>query len=199
LPAAPLLERFLFEQPWLPMAILGVLAVVAVIAFAGRNQRRRGLIVAGTLVAAAAGVYLVSTLVTTERERLLERTRVAIGAVAAVDVAMLREVLSDNVFLRSDGDIARVQPSIDGRDAIIDQVERQLGNRFRITSWDVHDRQATLDGPNTARTLVRVGVDGDNFSRTHYSWWRLHWERGPDGVWRCFELEPLWIQFLGSA
>ncbi len=199
LPAAPLLERFLFEQPWLPMAILGVLAIIAIMAFAGRNQRRRGFVVAGVLAACAAGVYVVSMLVTTERETLIERTKVAIGAVADVDVATLREVLLEDAYFRSEGDIVRVVPSIDGRAEIIDQVERYLQNRYRVTSWDIHDRQATIDGPNTGRTLVRVGVDSDSFSRTHYSWWRLHWERGPDGLWRCFELEPLWIQLVGSS
>lgn len=199
LPPAPLLERFLFEQPLLPIAVLVLLALIAAIAFAGRNQRRRGLIVAGVLVAVAAGVYLASMLVTTERETLLERTEVAIGSVALLDVGTMREVLTEDLYLRTAGAIARLQPSVEGRTEIIDLAERRLKGSYHVTDWKILDRQATIDGPNLGRTLVRVGVDADGISRTHYSWWRLHWERGPDGVWRCFELEPLWIQFAGSA
>lgn len=199
LPPAPLLEQFLFEQPLLPIAVLVLLALIAAIAFAGRNQRRRGLIVAGVLIALAAGVYLVSMLVTTERETLLARTEVAIGSVAQLDDGTMREVLTEDVYLRTAGAIARLQPSVEGRSEIIDLAERRLKGSYHVTDWKILDRQATIDGPNLGRTLVRVGVDADGISRTHYSWWRLHWERGPDGVWRCFELEPLWIQFAGSA
>lgn len=199
LPPAPLLERFLFEQPLLPIAVLVLLALIAAIAFAGRSQRRRGLIVAGVLIALAAGVYLVSMLVTTDRETLLARTEVAIGSVALLDGGTMREVLTEDVYLRTAGAIARLQPSVEGRSEIIDLAERRLRGSYHVTDWKILDRQATIDGPNLGRTLVRVGVDADGISRTHYSWWRLHWERGPDGVWRCFELEPLWIQFAGSA
>lgn len=199
LPPPPLLERFLFEQPLLPIAVLALLAIIAVVAFAGRNQRRRGLLVAGVLVAVAGGVYLASVLVTTDRETLLGRTEVAIGATAQVEIDAMREILTEDAYLRTAGAIARVQPSVEGRTEIIDLAARRLQSRYRVSQWEILDRQATIDGPNLGRTLVRVGVDVDGFSRTHYSWWRLHWERGPDGVWRCFELEPLWIQFVGSA
>lgn len=199
LPPPPLLERFLFEQPLLPIAVLVLLAIIAVVAFASRNQRRRGLLVAGVLVAVAAGVYLASMLVTTERETLLGRTEVAIGATAQVEVDAMSEILTEDAYLRTTGAIARVQPPVEGRTEIIDLAARRLQSRYRVSQWEILDRQATIDGPNLGRTLVRVGVDVDGFSRTHYSWWRLHWERGPDGVWRCFELEPLWIQLVGSA
>ncbi|UYV13969.1 MAG: hypothetical protein NCW75_06680 [Phycisphaera sp.] len=199
LPPPPLLERFLFEQPLLPIAVLVLLAIIAVVAFASRNQRRRGLIVAGVLVAVATGVYLASMLVTTERETLLERTEVAIGATAQVEVDAMSEILTEDAYLRTAGAIARVQLPVEGRTEIIDLAARRLQSRYRVGQWEILDRQATIDGPNLGRTLVRVGVDVDGFSRTHYSWWRLHWERGPDGVWRCFELEPLWIQLVGSA
>lgn len=199
LPPAPLLERFLFEQPLLPMAVLALLALIAVIAFASRNQRRRGVLVAVVLVALAGGVYLLATLVTTEREELLERTEALIGATANVDRAAMGGLLTEDASLRTTGALERVLASIDGRDSIISRASQSLEGRYRVNTWEILDRQATTDGPNVGRTLVRVGVDVDGFSRTHYSWWRLHWERGPDGQWRCFELEPLWILGGGSA
>lgn len=199
LPPAPLLERFLFEQPLLPVVVLGLLAVIAVIAFASRNQRQRGVLVAGVLALLAGGVYLVSTLVTTEREELLERTEVLIGAAASVDSVVLRDILTENASLRTTGAIERVLASIEGRTEIINRASQSLEGRYQVTEWEIVDRQATIDGPSVGRTLVRVGVDVDGFSRTHYSWWRLHWERGPDGQWRCFEIEPRWILGAGSA
>jgi hypothetical protein len=198
LPTPPLLERLLFEQPLIPVAALAVLAIIAAIAFARRNQRRRGLIVAAALAAAAAGLALLATLVTTDREVLLERTQALIAATAAVDTTPLTDLLSEDASLRTAGSIARVLPDIETRGEILARAEGELRGRYRISSWEILDRQATLDGPNVARTQVRVGVEADQFSRTHYSWWRLHWERDPSGQWRCFEIEPLWIQFVGS-
>lgn len=198
LPAPPLLERTLFEQPLLAVLILLILAIIAAIAFARRNQRRRGWTIAGVLAAAAAGLYLLAALVTTERETLLDRTEGFVAATAQVDTALLNDLLSEDARLRSEGNIARAVPTIETRREIIDRAQRELQGRYHIKSWEILDRQATLDGPNVARTQVRVEVEADQFSRPHYSWWRLHWERGPDGQWRCFEVEPLWIQFLGG-
>ncbi|MEO1278914.1 MAG: hypothetical protein AAFV77_08165 [Planctomycetota bacterium] len=199
LPPAPLLERFLLEQPLLPAIILGLLAVVAFIAFSNSGKRKVGLAVAAGLVLAAGAVYLTATLVTTTRETLLERTAELIGSTASADTAALARVLTDDASLNSSGDLARTIPSIDNVPSILSRVDQALSREFVIDRWVLADRQATLDGPNTGRTLVRVGVDGSNFSRTHYSWWRLHWERGSDGEWRCYEIEPRWVQFVGSA
>lgn len=199
LPSPPLFEGFLFEQPLLPTVVLAVLAIVAAIAFARLGQRRKGFLVAGVLALLAGAVFATAALITTERERLLERTEALIGATATVDTATLQQMLADSARLQTSGDIERVLAPIDGREEIIGRAESQLRNRFRINEWQILDRQATIDGPNVGRTLVRVGADSDSFSRTHYSWWRLHWELGPDGQWRCFEIEPRWIQFVGSA
>ncbi len=199
LPSPPLLERFLFEQPLLPVIVLAVLAIVAAIAFARLGQRRRGVLVASVLAVLAGAVFATAALITTERERLLERSEELIGATAAVDTTALERMLSEDARLQTSGDIERVLASIDGRGEIIDQAQSRLRHRFQINEWQILDRQATIDGPNVGRTLVRVGVDSDSFSRTHYSWWRLHWELDADGQWRCFEIEPRWIQFVGSA
>jgi len=199
LPPSPLLERFLFEQPLLPAVILGLLAIVALVAFAGKGRRKPGLIVAGLLAVAAGAVYTTATMVTTTRETLLQRTESLIGATATADTGSLARMLTDDVVLNTSGDIARVLPSMDDGEAILGRVDQSLGNRFSIDHWTIADRQATLDGPNLGRTLVRVGVDAEVFSRTHYSWWRLHWVQDNDGQWRCFEIEPLWLQLVGSA
>lgn len=199
LPPAPLVERFLFEQPLLPVIVLALLALVALVAFVGRGQRKRGLLVAGVLLAVSGGVFVTATLVTTTRETLLERTRALIGATAEADTGALRGLLSDDASLNTSGDIRRVLPPIENVPELLDQVGRYLGREYTLSGWEILDQQATVDGPNVARTLVRVGVDADAFSRTHYSWWRLHWTLDANGGWRCFEIEPRWIQFVGSA
>ncbi|MFI4915919.1 MAG: hypothetical protein ACIAS6_05350 [Phycisphaerales bacterium JB060] len=199
LPPAPLLERFLLEQPLLPVIVLALLAIIAVVAFFGRSQRRRGLLVAGILIAIAGAVYATASLVTTEREHLQARTVELIGATAQADTAALQDLLTEDASLRVTGELSRVLQPLDGREAILDAATYRLRGRYTIDGWSIRDSQATIDGPNVGRTLVRVGVDASSFSRTHYSWWRLHWERGPGGVWRCFEIEPRWIQFGGSA
>lgn len=199
LPPVPLLERFLLEQPLLPVIVLALLAVIALVAFFSRNQRRRGLLVAGVLIAIAGGVYATASLVTTERERLHARTTELIGAAAKADTAALQDLLTEDASLRVTGELSRVVQPVDGREAILDAATYRLRDRYTIDDWSIRDSQATIDGPNVGRTLIRVAVDTSSFSRTHYSWWRLHWEQGPDGLWRCFEIEPRWVQFAGSA
>lgn len=199
LPAAPAFERFLFEQPWPVSILLALLAILAWLAFRARGQRRRGSAVAAVLAALVLGVHALASSVTTDREAIVGRTVELIEATAAADVAALGGILASETTLRSEGAIRRVLPTIRGTGEILGQVERSLGNQFRVTSVSMPDRQATLDGPNAGRSQVRVAVEAEAFSRTHVSWWRLHWERGPDGAWRCFEIEPLWIQLVGSA
>jgi len=199
LPPTPVFERFLFEQPLLPVIALVLLAIVALVAFSGRGQRRRGLVVAGVLLVAAGAIYATASIVTTTREVLLQQTERLIAATATADTQTLSTLLSGDASLETSGAIARVLPSVESVPELLDGVDRYMGRQYTLSGWEILDRQATVDGPNVGRTLVRVGVDGDAFSRTHYSWWRLHWTVGPDGVWRCFEIEPRWIQFVGSA
>ncbi|MEQ8845622.1 MAG: hypothetical protein RIB58_12285 [Phycisphaerales bacterium] len=198
LPPAPLLERFLFEQPLLPVVVLGLLAGIAVFAFARSGKRGRGLAVGLVLALCAAGIYAAAAMVTTTRETLLQRSEALIAATAGADTRALAGLLTDDARLNADGDIRRVVPPTDDVQDILGRVESTLNGRFRVLSWSIPDRQATVDGPNVGRTLLRVAVDVEGAGRTHYSWWQLHWAQGPEGTWRCFEIEPLWIQFVGS-
>lgn len=199
LPAAPALERFLFEQPWPLIALLALVAIIALLAFRARGQIRRGLAVAAVPLVLAGGVYLLASRVVTDREAILLQTRELIDSTARADTAALARILSDSATLRSEGAIRRVLPPVRDTGEILKQVDRYLAGQFVISHVSLPDRQAALDGPNTGRSQVRVAVESDTFSRTHYSWWRLHWERDTDGTWRCFEIEPLWIQLVGSA
>ncbi|MCW5757931.1 MAG: hypothetical protein KIT54_11910 [Phycisphaeraceae bacterium] len=200
LPAPPTIEHFLFEQPWPTMALLAILAILAWLLFRARKQQRLGVIVAVLLLACAGGIAILASRVTTDREVVLNRTVELIEATAKADTTALRDILDvDTAVLRSEGSIRRVLPPSRDTADILAQVDRYLKGQYSITSVKLPNRQATIDGRNTARSQVRVAVEADALSRTHYSWWRLHWARGTDGQWRCFEIEPLWIQFVGSS
>ncbi|GIW73734.1 MAG: hypothetical protein KatS3mg103_0256 [Phycisphaerales bacterium] len=198
LPAAPLWERWLFEQPLVPALALVLLSGVCLAVLARRN-RRAAVALAGVLLLAAGGLALSAHLVTTTRERLLSRTAQLVHAVARADASALGELLAEDAQLKASGDLGRVLPRIEGRQALIGRIEQDLGGRYALERWAVHDAQATVDGPNVARTQVRVAVQPRAFDRPHASWWRLHWTRDQLGRWRCFEIEPRWIQLVGSA
>ncbi|MEO1007718.1 MAG: hypothetical protein AAFX79_04080 [Planctomycetota bacterium] len=197
LPSGPLLSRFVLEQPLLPAIALLLVAIGVLLV-----QNRTGRLGARSLwalapVALAGGVLAAGSLVQTERELLRERTRELIGAAADADTDRLRGLLAEDVSLEVSGAIARVLQRVSGREDMLSAVDARLERQYPIEDWSVYNLQASLDGPGVARTQLRVRVEIRG-SLAHGSIWRLHWERDGDGPWRCFELEPMWIQGVGS-
>lgn len=194
LPPPPLLDRLLFEQP-LPTA--GGLLLAGVVAFLVINRTgegRRALIAGGIAVLLAGGVLLVGVLVTTTRERLQARTVELIDAAATADIPRLEPLLSPDVRLGLwERDLAA------GRGRVLDSVKDYVGTRYKVKEHSVAWTSATVDGPNVARSMVRVRVrtEATMYDFPTGSTWRIDW-RLEGGEWRASGIRCLQIDGVGA-
>lgn len=186
LPAPPLLERILFDNPWALVIVLALAAVVLFIVLNGRGKLRAGLLTAAALLLAAGGAYLTSVLVTTPREQIKQATRELVDATAGVRLNDLERLLDDDLVLRVFG-----VPRDAGKTETLAAVDKRLGSQYVIREHSIQEMDATIDGPRVGRTHVRVHVASDMGALS--SWWRVDWERGEDDVWRARRIEALWI------
>lgn len=194
LPGPPLYERFLFEQPWPLIAVLLAVAVVGWWILAQRGRARASWVTPLVCLAAAAGVWLLATLVTTEREQLADRSRELVDALAEVDLNRVEGMLDSRVSLY-------LFDAPDGRNkqAILSAAEEYLGRRYTLVSHQVHDVRAQVRGQGLGRTQVRVEATAEGSRTPNMSWWQLDWVRSsPDEPWRVSAIEPLWIRGLAD-
>ena len=93
-----LLDVLLFESPW---AVMIVCLVAALILFmSGQRRQKTGLLIAGFVaIAIAGGAYLLSNLVTTDREQLMTNTRNLVQATAPLDSAVLNRLVDPNAVV----------------------------------------------------------------------------------------------------
>jgi len=198
LPPAPLLERYVTDNPWPLAGALAALAIIAAIVFLRRGERRPALIALVAGVVLAGGVALASALVTTSRERVAGATRGLVAAVSRRDIPKVREILDPDArvyYFRARGGA--------GLDHIEQQIRTDFGSGVDVPSVRLAALQAVTDTPTTARSQVHVIADlraGAEFgleSRPVRSVWRIYWRKAPDGAWRAEELELLWIGLPG--
>ncbi|HED53374.1 MAG TPA: hypothetical protein ENJ00_04145 [Phycisphaerales bacterium] len=196
LPSPPFVEHVVFESPAMLVAVLGVACVVAVVIAVRSRRRLWGMLVAGALLVVAGGVLISADRVTTDREQVIARTALLVDALAAVDTRTLEAMMIDNARLGPGpdaGGYARSIPELDSKADIITTVQRRLGNSNLIGSHRILETRAGLDGPNVARSLVRVRITGPDDAYLNHSWWGIDWRRR-DGQWKVAGIEALWIQ-----
>jgi hypothetical protein len=189
----PIVERLLFEQPWPLIAGLLFLAVVAFVVLNRRGLVRAGLIVLALGVALGAGVLLLARAVQTPREAMTEATIALVHAAAATDSAALERLLAPDARLFSrfaQPGAAAPEGGLD-RPAIIAAARRVLREQWPLKEHSVDEVQAETAGPGSGRTQVRVRVVVEQWQIPYSSWWRVDWQKGPDGAWRAVLIEPL--------
>lgn len=197
LPETPLLERWLYESPTLPVGLLVLLAVVVLFVTLKKPRRLPGLLIAGVLLAASAGLFLTARSVTTQREMLSARSALLVDAVASVDLAAVRTLVHPEVRVgpsdNADG-IARNVPKLSGLLPLESAMALRLRgpNQF-IGSHQVLETRAGMDAPNMGRTLVRVRLRGPSGELLGHSWWELEWKLS-SGDWLASRIEAIWIQ-----
>ena len=190
LPPPGLFQRLVLEHP-APTAIGVILiAIVLLLTFRRRDRLAAGMtaLIAGAALSAA--IMLTGAAVRTQRETLLELQDELIDATAHARPAPLAHLLAED---------ARVPPTrlprLKGglrRDAILAVVDEMLGDRYPIDTVAVIERQAVVDGPNTARSRVYLRVKPAEYPTT-WTWFAITWRRDPDGPWRATEIKPLFI------
>jgi hypothetical protein len=192
LPAAPLLESILFERP-LPLVVLLVLA--GLVAFVLLNRRGRagaGIFALALGVALACGLWILATVVRTDREVVSEQTRELVDAAARTDRAGLSRLLHETAKL-----------SIGGggwleRDEILDAVDRRLGATYKLHEWAVVKVEASVDSAEVARTQVNVRAETEAARVPNLSWWKIGWRKAADGRWVVTSIEPLSVGGFAS-
>lgn len=190
LPAGPVWERWLFEEPLWPGLALAMVGVAAFVVLNQSGQARRGIVAAGVLLAAAAGIFAIAAAVTTDRERLRGATGSLVAAVAHADAAAVGEHLASDVRLRAP---VLGRNGMD-RDQILAFVSSEMTGLYKVENYRVLQTQATLDGPDMGRTHTHVRVTPDRTGGFVFSWWRLDWRRDADGCWRVTHIEPLTVE-----
>ncbi len=190
LPKPPALESLLFESPSTPIIALFVIALALFFGLRAQGHASRGLICAGLALLLAGILFLISTLVTTPREHMAQRTRDLVRAATEVDIPTLESLIAPDARLFWP---RRAEPFT--RTDILERVRRDLGDNYRVESWAVLKMQAVRDGPTVGRTQtqVRINAGGINFS-----WWKIDWRLGDDDQWRVVGIEPLFISGLSG-
>ncbi|HEX8876857.1 MAG TPA: hypothetical protein VF777_08925 [Phycisphaerales bacterium] len=193
LPEPSLLPVLLFEQPWLLLALVLIVALVG-----SMWQRRAGSFKGafawlGAGIAACAGVYLVARAVVTDRERVALATNDLVGATASVNPTRLNELLDESVrltYFRAAGGLDKT--------GTIAAVQRELGQTYKVKDWMIQELQVAADGADRMKTQVRVRVTPADWTFPHISWWAIDWKKSGE-AWRATSIKPLSIQFMSGT
>lgn len=184
-PTGPLV--WVFEQPLVLALALLVAGIVGATLLRRRDQAKQGIIVGGALFALAIGAFALGTLVVTDRERVEIGSRAFVLAAVEGDLVELDRLILEEAGLAASGKTV----ADDGRERIQSLSKRQ-SDAGMIESWRLSRLQATIDGSNVATTQFRVRATPRGGMPT-LSWWRLHWRRDAQGVWRIGTIDCLAI------
>jgi len=198
LPDPPFFAHYLLESPWFFAAGLVVAGVVAMLVL-----KRRGQPIEGTR-ALAAGFILgaivagVGTAITTEREALRLRTRELVDLAAEAKTTDLRDLLTEQAHI---GVFMSYFTGVRGREEVLGAVQLYLGDRYPLASHEVGPVQAVVDGPNIARTQVRVWVklhkDQQAYGGAIGAWFRIEWTRDSAGQWKAGVISIMQVDGAG--
>ncbi len=187
----PILPYLVLEEPWMLMLTLAGVGVVLWVIGGQRASRRLRWASLG-LIASSGGVYVLATVVQTDRERLITATQSLVEATAPLDASTIRSRLGPHATLSGpDGD--PWLPAGELLDELESALRRYEVEEHRIASVgaEAGDRvgRSVLDLRTTMEDSVYAGLP----VRTV---WVLTWTREPDGRWRVSDLR--WMQVNGQ-
>lgn len=200
LPESPALERLLFERSLLLILLLLLAGGAVAFTLLRSGRRAAGLGTLAAAIALAGGAYAAERAIETEGEQLESQTRALVAAVSDADADAMRGVLCDTVTI----DLRSLAAIPVGREGLIAAVQLRLDGGRRVESWHISELQTTTDGPNVARTQVRVSTEGADSGRVA-SWWLIEWRRDrPDpsasyGPWHAAHIELVAMPFAGIS
>jgi hypothetical protein len=189
----------MLESPWAVIAGLTAAGVIALVVMQRRDRLKDGLRVLAVSVALAIGVLVLAASVTTEREVLAARTREAAIAAAGARVTDLRDLLTERASVKAFAGL----PMPHGKEELLRTVQSTLGGTIVIKDLKIGPVRAIVDGPNVARTQVRVWATpaGEQamYNAPTGAWFRLGWTREGDGPWRITTINVMQIDGLGVS
>lgn len=188
LPGPPPLEHYLLESPQAAMVVLVLGAVVLWVVGSRRWSRQAVLIGVAAMVLAAGGIWAVAWRVVTPRERVRERTRELVAAVAAAAPERAGPLLADHAVLYM---MFTGAAGMD-KEGILGLLRTDMAGTYRLHDHRVRDVQVLLEGPKVARAHVLVMVDPEQTRVQTWSWWRIDWVL--EDQWRVRAIEPISIQ-----
>lgn len=184
LPAPPEIQRWLFERPLTAGAVLLVFALVAMVGGRFQGRPRAGMLVGLGFLAAGALIAILSVAITTDRERILDRSRAVMDAIRAGDTAAAPAYFADTVTAVVAGGSAGLD-----REWVTDVVAL-FPDQLVIESAKVQERRAAIDGDGLGRTQVFVR-GGPKGASANLTWWQFSWRRSPEGDWRIHSMDLL--------
>jgi len=178
LPSGSMLTLYTLESPQFLVALL---IIGAGFAWFGLRFRfpRQSLIATGLLLASAAGLVVLASLVETTGERLGRETRLLVEAALSGDAAGFGALLEDDLVVR----VGRDRSSLDKGDL----VERIKALKQLIKSNNVREARGVSTGPGTGESVLAQTTTTQMAAPTPNEW-RFRWRRDVDGQWRITEM-----------
>lgn len=183
------LSVLLFEQPWIFIALVLVSGLIASWWFKRSGNAPRGLLFLAGSAALACVLFMVATMVLTDRERIALGMRELLRTTAAVDTKSLTKLLDPQAKMH----YFKSPAGLD-RDGIIGAVKSDLGQMYRIKDWGIQELQIAPVNQDTMATQMRVRVTPEAWNFPHVSWWSVEWKKTGE-EWRVINIRPLAIQF----
>ncbi len=170
----PLHQRWLFEDPTEPIAIL-IAAAIITLAIAKAKRNDRLLLAALTTFLTAAALYALAHFTTTTREHLIARTTTLLTATSPLDLPQLKTTLTPDATLLGPDGAAWLQ-----LDAILNRLAR-FDRQNLIQQQSIAFIQAEHTTPNHARVLLDLKTTANlaGAQPTLKTLWLLTWTRTP--------------------
>jgi hypothetical protein len=194
LPDPPMLERVALEDPWLTIGGLAAVGLVVCVMLLRQARGRPAAVVAAVVSAAVGGLAASASLVTTQREHLIDLSRSFIDAVATGQADPAVRLLSPDVDALILGRSVETSPERIGR-----FVSREMNGTWKLREYSLSRLAASIDGPNVARTQMRARAVPEVTAFPNGSWWILHWRKDPGQDWRISRIEAQQIDGVGGA
>ena len=178
------ISTVLFESPvWLGFACFGLFAVV-LLTRNSMNETWRGRSLPGVLLL-IAGLFLMQSLVTTDRERIRGTLDQFVAAITAKDAAGIGRCVADSYNEDGMDGPAFTQFVVDALKDV-DIYDTRLGQRDVTVDGDA----ATMKLGANATVRIRGGA-----GEFHVGYWNLRWVRQGDD-WRIAGIQPVTIDTI---